>query len=369
MTVGKFGRHIRRQPRFDVTHEGGVDLLGVLVADQAEAHLGARLGRQHGFEPFTSVAAGDAVHLRRGPRPERFERRGVGLAGRHREADIAEKAGVIEGQRLPLGANRVRQFGHVVVEAVERDPPGVVMQVGQHFRQHVDRVGRKPAIHARVQIAACRLHDHLFGKQPAQLSSDRWHTAVEQGGIADHRHVGLQLGGVRLHERHQRGRARFLLAFEEDGDLAGQLAVLGHPGAHRFDEGHQLALVVRGATPPDHFAVGQLFDRGGERIGVPQVQRVDRLHIIVAVEQEVRRAAAAMRHHHRVAGRVALGGVEADRGEIGHQPVGSGVAIAFVRRIGRDRGDLEQLHQPVEGGVEIGVEPGEDGGEGHRCLL
>ena len=65
------------------------------------------------------------------------------------------------------------------------------------------------------------------------------------------------------------------------------------PGPHRLDEGHQLALVVLGAARHDHLAVGLV---GGEarleRRRLPQLQRIGRLHVVVAVEQHVRRAVA-----------------------------------------------------------------------------
>jgi hypothetical protein len=147
------------------------------------------------------------------------------------------------------------------------------------------------------------------------------------------------------------------------------IPVLGHPGAHRLDEGHELALVVGGAAAADHLALGRLLDRGLEGRAVPQLERVDGLDVVMAIKQEVRAAFATVRHHHRVAGRRALRGVEANGFQILHQPRGGGVAIGLVGGIGRDRRDAQQRHQAVEGGIEIGVDPVKNGGKCHGCLL
>src|SRR5262245_64581523 len=54
---------------------------------------------------------------------------------------------------------------------------------------------------------------------------------------------------------------------------------------------------------------------------VPQVERIDRLHVVMAVEQEARAGAvapvAALRHHDRMPLGRPYAGLEADAGEIG----------------------------------------------------
>ena len=65
---------------------------------------------------------------------------------------------------------------------------------------------------------------------------------------------GPQLGRVRLQERHQRRRPALLLALEQDRQPARQPPGHRLPGAHRLEEGHQLALVVRRPAAEDHLA-------------------------------------------------------------------------------------------------------------------
>ena len=107
-----------------------------------------------------------------------------------------------------------------------------------------------------------------------------------------------------------------------------------------------------------------------ERIGVPQRQRVDRLDVVVAVEQDMRRigfAAIVMGHHHRVAGRVAHRRIETERAQLGHQPFGRPAALRLEGRIGGDGLDAHQLEQSVEARRNIGagaVEDRQDVGHG-----
>ena len=96
------------------------------------------------------------------------------------------------------------------------------------------------------------------------------------------------------------------------------------------------------------------------------------LKVIIAGAGQMRAGIAAMAGDHRVARRRPLGGVEADAGEIGDKPVGSGIAFRLVSRVGGDRRDAEKLQQAVDGGGQIGVDTREDRIEtavGHGGLL
>ena len=101
-----------------------------------------------------------------------------------------------------------------------------------------------------------------------------------------------ELVQVGVEERRQVDAARFLLALEQHRDRERQLAGHRLPGAAGLDEGHQLALVVGGAAADQHLrAVRAGDDLRVERIVLPELERVDRLHVVVAVEQH-RRAVA-----------------------------------------------------------------------------
>jgi hypothetical protein len=82
----------------------------------------------------------------------------------------------------------------------------------------------------------------------------------------------------------------------------GELAVDGDPGAAGLHEGHELALVVGGAAAADHAALRGVLQLRLEGRGVPEVERVHGLHVVVAVEEDVALALAAVAHDHGAAG-------------------------------------------------------------------
>lgn len=221
-----------------------------------------------------------------------------------------------------------------------------------------------------MQVAVGGLHRDLLTHQPAQSDADRRRVAIPHAGIADQREIGLEFAGIGLEERLQRRRTGFLLALEQDGDAARQIAMHLFPGAASLDEGHQLALVVGRPPTDDHLVVRpDLLDSRRERIAFPQFDRVDRLNVIMAVKQHMRRTGRAVmvRNHHRVAGRVANAGVEADQLEFGHQPFRRLAAVGGIGWIGGDGLDPEQAEQALEALVEILVETVEDGETADIC--
>ena len=85
------------------------------------------------------------------------------------------------------------------------------------------------------------------------------------------------------------GGADFLLALEDDADVDRQAAVLLQVRFDGLEVHEDLALVVGGAARVD-LAVA---DRRLERRRLPQLDRIDRLHVVVAVEEDRRRALRA----------------------------------------------------------------------------
>jgi hypothetical protein len=160
----------------------------------------------------------------------------------------------------------------------------------------------------------------------------------------------------------------FLLALQQDGDLAGQAAMGGTEGAAGLDKGHQLALVVGGAAAKQVFRAVLAGDHARlERIAVPQLQRIDRLHVVMAVEQQVRAVSGQIvSHHHRVSFGRRHTGVEADPGQVFGQPSGRCLALAIEGGIGRDRLEAQQGEQPLQRLAAVIIEVGENRGQiGH----
>ena len=134
-----------------------------------------------------------------------------------------------------------------------------------------------------------------------------------------------------------------------------------HPGARRLHEGHQLALVVRRAAAADHRAARRVLNLGIERVAVPKLKRIGRLHVVVAVEEEVRRARPHMAHHHRSARRLAHARLGAKAAQVGGQPLGGAGTVSGIGRVGGDGWDAQELQEAPRGEGQLGVEPGEDG--------
>ena len=174
----------------------------------------------------------------------------------------------------------------------------------------------------------------------------------------------LEVGLVGFEERHEILRSDFLLALDHDGDVDRQRAGHRFPGAAGLDEGHQLALVVLGAARDDDLAaVGVVGDGGLERRAMPEIERIDRLHVVVAVEQHMRPPFAAAvglgDDGGMTGGRPDLGG-KAERRDVGGEMIGRRLAVAGKGGIGRDRLDPQQRKQPLQAVVEIGVDAVED---------
>ncbi len=187
-------------------------------------------------------------------------------------------------------------------------------------------------------------------------------------GVCAVPHIGVahqgDIGGERLlvggDEAGRVDRAGFLLALQQEGDVDGQRAGDREISPAGLDEGHDLALVVGGAAPDEALlAVGALDQRRLEGRRGPQVQRIDRLHVVMAVEHHpLLRAEVAARGDDGVARRLVELRLEAQRSEVVGQPLAGAPALGGVSPVGGDGGDAQQREQPFQAAVEIGI---------HRC--
>ncbi len=201
-----------------------------------------------------------------------------------------------------------------------------------------------------MQVRLRAAHVDLEIGQATQAVADRRHVAIEHRRVADDDDVGLEQVLVGLDEVVEVGAAHLFLAFEDDLDVHRQRAGLRQV---RFDGLHvheDLALVVDRAARVE-LAVAH---RGFERRRRPELQRIDRLHVVVAVEEDGGRASGAEPFgvDHRMPGRLdETGAVHADAGEFGGRPLGAAPHVGGVFRQGRDAGNgevaLELLDEPV----------------------
>ena len=228
----------------------------------------------------------------------------------------------------------------------------------------MDGVRGRAAEHARMQVAVGAPDHDLLADQPAQHGGDGGRVGVPHAGVADEREVGLELVRVGVDEGGKRRRTGLLLALEQNRHVAGQAARLAE-GANGLDERHELALVVAGPARHDPLAVADLRL---ERIARPERQRVDRLHVVMAVEQDVRGIAMrslSVTDDDRPARGRPDGGVEAELGQLRREPVGGAPALLRIGGVGRDRRDREEFEQAVERTLSVAVNLAENGVD--RC--
>ena len=115
--------------------------------------------------------------------------------------------------------------------------------------------------------------------------------AREHASIGDDQRVGLELRLVRVHKIPQAHAADFFFAFDHHFQIDGQIARCFHDRVQRADVDVHLALVIGRAAAEQISAANGGFE--GRRS--PQIQRLGRLHIVVAVEQDRRLAGRVQR--------------------------------------------------------------------------
>ncbi len=279
--------------------------LGVLLADQPEREFGAGLRRQHRLRSLAGIAADDAVDVAGRARPDHLQHRygparPPGPRGRRRRETC-----LVEIEAAPLLRDVLGQFRNAVVETGQRDAAVVVVQVGDDVRENVDRVDRR-------RRRKCPNADRGSAPWMTTSSSTRPRSMVVIAGVVAVPHAGvadeqrdrpsssLLVGGE---EGGQRGRAGFLLAFEQNGDVAGQAA---DSRKARQASTKVMSWPLSSAAPRADDCVGRSAPRRGaaRTAALPEIERIGRLHVVMAIEQHMRRVGArrlGMRDDHRMA--------------------------------------------------------------------
>src|SRR5690606_25700815 len=97
----------------------------------------------------------------------------------------------------------------------------------------------------------------------------------------------------------------------------------------------------------------------------PEVERIDRLHVVVAVEEKVPPARPAVADHHRMARRRARGGIEPETAQVLGQPVGGPGAIRLEGWIGGNGRNAQEREETLHRFGQGFVDARQDGVEGH----
>ena len=219
------------------------------------------------------------------------------------------------------------------------------MQRGEHPRQQRRRIRGDAPVDSGVEIGGRAMQLELHGDNAAQPVSERRGVAGDHPGIGNGNDVRLEFVPVFHEERLQVVAAAFFFAFHQKDHVYGQIVLFLKRLFHPEDVRKNLPFVVR-RTPSENQPIThvRLEGRGG-----PLVERVHRLHIVMAVDED--RAASRLGlvsgHHHRMtASRIGLR-LQAHAGEFFGQPFGAGRHMQRVVNIGRDALKAKKLEELV----------------------
>ena len=165
-----------------------------------------------------------------------------------------------------------------------REALGQVDHGGEHPVQIVDRVRGDAPVEARVKLARSRPQPHLRPCEAAQAGRDRRQVGVDHAAVEDDGggEVALHVGGEVVQDRVA---ADLLLAVGEHPHVHPELA-RRREVERRAEERVEVPLVVACPAGVD-MAVTHL---GLERRARPEIQRPGRLDVVVAVDDDGRRA-------------------------------------------------------------------------------
>ena len=180
----------------------------------------------------------------------------------------------------------------------------------------------------------------------------------EERRVGDHHAVGREAPAAVLADVFvDRLTPGLLLPFDQELDVDRQAPPLGQHRRHRLEVGVGLPLVVRGAAR--HQLVP--LHRGLERRMAPELDGIDRLHVVMPVEEDrgLARRAQPLPVHQRMAGGVDPFRLKPRRAHLVQQEVARAQHLVLVLRIGRDRGDADVVLQLLEVSLLLRIDAGE----------
>ena len=221
-----------------------------------------------------------------------------------------------------------------------------------------------------MQVAVGAGDLHLGVAEAAQAGGDAGNVVGDDARVTDQDHIGREQLFILHEEILQVVTADFLFPFDDELQVDRLLARLHH-GLQRLDVHEHLALVITG-TPgkngPFRMQLRLADDRLECRRG-PQVERVRRLHIVVAIDQD--RGEGGVDHALAINHRISRGAHHVHAVCTGFaQVIGHGFRaanhIVLVGGISTDGGNAKEVKELLEEAVLVG---GEEILCGHACKV
>ena len=143
----------------------------------------------------------------------------------------------------------------------------------------------------------------------------------------------------------QIGAADLLLALDQHDQVDRQIAGLLQGLLHAENMRENLALVIAGAARGDD----AVLDAGIEWGPMPEIERIDRLHVVVAIDQDGRTSCfpRSTPHDDRMPWRFMSLGSQSDGREFLFQPVGTVEHLLLVFRVGRDASEAKKIDELI----------------------
>src|ERR1044071_6647153 len=132
-----------------------------------------------------------------------------------------------------------------------------------------------------MQVASGPVHSDLDRADAAQRVGQRGMLEVRHAGVGNDDGVAAERGAAFLEKGREVFAADFLLAFDDEGEVARQFSPRPQVGLDRFKVGEMLTLVVAGAAGE----VGAVGDARIEGFGFPELERLGRLHVVMAINE------------------------------------------------------------------------------------
>ena len=248
------------------------------------------------------------------------------------------------------------ELDDVVIKTGDVDAAVFVDHPAEQFAQRHGWILDRAAVNAGVQIAVGTGELDLERGDAAQRVRQRRVLEVGHACVGNHDAVALEFAFVLLEKLDERFAADLLLALYDERQVARQLGAGLEIRLDRLEMGEVLALVVAGAAREEVAAAKRRL----ERRAVPQLERLGRLNVVVAVHEKVRLGAVAPARRGGSDDRVAAGPVharlEAKRLGVTGEPAGAVGHVFFVRALRRHAGEAQILDQLVDEPLPVGID-------------